>query len=88
MMAPMISLRSWIVVFPLAIVNWNLHFSRISMVKTIAAAKVFISIEVLRIVDIRIMIEAFVVAIARSATPCSAICLSLRLSLLGLDVVI
>lgn len=84
----MITLRSWIVVFPLAIVNWNLHFGRIPMVKTIAAAKILITIEVLRIVNIRIVIETFVVAIARSTTPCSAICLSLRLSLLGLDVVI
>ena len=84
----MVTLRRWIVVVPLAIVNWDLHFRRVSMVKTIAAAKVLIAIEVLWIVNIRIVIETLVVAIARSATPCFAICLRLRLSLLGLGFVI
>ena len=88
MMAPMVTLRRWIVVVPLAIVNWDLHFCRVSMVKTIATAKVLISIEVLWIVYIRIVIETLVVAIARSTTPCFAICLCLRLSLLGLGFVI
>jgi len=88
MMAPVISLCSWIVIVPLAIVNWDLHFSRISMVKAIAAAIILIPIEILRIVNIGIVIESLVIAIAGGTTPCSSICLSLRLSLLGLGVII
>ena len=88
MVAPMISLSGWIIIVPLAIVNWDLHFSRISMVEAIAAAIVLVSIEVLWIVNVWIMIESLVVAIAGCSTPCPTIGLSLRLSLLGLGDVV
>ena len=86
--SPVISLGCWIVIVPLAVVNWDLHFRRISMVEAVAAAIVLIAIKVLWIVHIWVVIESFVVAIARSTTPCLAICLRLRLSLLGLGVVV
>ena len=84
----MISLSCWIIIVPLAIVNWDLHFCRISMVKAVATAIVLVTIKVLWIVNIWVVIESLVVAIARSTTPCLAICLRLRLSLLGLGVVV
>ena len=86
--SPVISLGCWIVIVPLAVVNWDLHFRRISMVEAVAAAIVLIAIKVLWIVHIWVVIESFVVAITRSTTPCLAICLRLRLCLLGLGVVV
>ena len=88
MMAPMISLSGRIVIVPLAIVNWDLHFCRISMVETIATAIILVPIEVLWVVHVWIVIESLVIAIAGCSTPCFTIRLSLRLSLLGLGVVV
>lgn len=87
-MSPVVSLSRWVIVVPFSVVNWDLHFSRISMVEAVAAAKVLATIEVLRIVNIWVVIESLVVAIASSTSPCFVVCLSLRLSLLGLGVVV
>ena len=87
-MSPVVPLSSWIVIIPFAVVNWDLHLSRVSLVEAIAAAIILVAIEILWIIDIRVVIESLIVAIAGSTTPCFAICLRLRLSLLGLGVVI
>jgi hypothetical protein len=47
---------------PLAIVDRNLHFRWITVVQAIAASVVLISIEILGIVDVRVVIEAMIIA--------------------------
>lgn len=62
-----------IIVVPLLVVDGNPHFRRIPVVQAIAAAKVFLSPEVLGIVDVRIVIKPIPVAEIGLPTPGSAI---------------
>ena len=62
-----------IVVLPLSVVHRNPHFRRIPVVQAIAAAKVFLSPEVLGIVDVRIVIKPIPVAEIGLSTPSAAI---------------
>ena len=75
MMTPVVSLIGWVVVVPLAIVNWNLHFYGVAMVQAITARVVFGAVEVLWIIDIWGVVETLVVTITRSSTPCPAVSL-------------
>ena len=58
----MISAARGVLVVPLAIVDRNLHFRWITVVQAIAASVVLISIEILGIVDVRVVIEAMIIA--------------------------
>ena len=70
----------WIVIMPLPIVDRNLHLGRISVVHVFAAAIVVRSPEVLRIIDIRVMVQPIPVLGAVTFTPLLAI------GLLGLGI--
>jgi hypothetical protein len=50
--------RRWVVAEPVAIVNRNPHFGGVPVVETVGTAIVLIAPKVLRIVDVRIMVEA------------------------------
>ena len=81
-MAPVVGSVRWIVIVPLAVVNRDLHFGRITIIQAVATAVIFVPVEVLWVVDVRIVLESRVVSVARPATPRTAI--SIRL--LGLRV--
>ena len=62
-------MRSRVVVFPLAVVDGDLHFGWIAVVEAIGAAIVLAAVEVLRVVDVGVMLEAGEVAGSVAATP-------------------
>ncbi len=68
-MAPMKTFGVWILIVPTAIVNRNLHFGWIAVVHAIAAAIVFRSIEILRIVNVWVVIEAVAISRCGCTTP-------------------
>ena len=57
MMAPVVSTWGWVFVVPAAIVNRDSHFLWIAMVQRVAAAVVVVAVEVVGIVDVRIVVE-------------------------------
>ena len=64
---------AWVIVVPLFVVDRNSHLRRIPMVHAIAATVVLLTVEILRVVNIRVVIEAVPVAGSRLATPGSSI---------------
>lgn len=48
----------WVIVVPVSVVDWDSHFGRIAIIKTISTSEIFIPVEILRIVNIRVMIES------------------------------
>jgi hypothetical protein len=76
-MSPVVSLIGRVVVIPLAIVDWDLHFCRVAIIETIAALEILVTVEILRIVNEWVVVESLIVAIASSPSPCLAV--SLRL---------
>ena len=73
MVTPMIPAIAWVFVVPLPVVNRYLHLGWITIIKTITAAIVFASPEVLRIVNVWVVLEAAVIAVAGSPSPCLSI---------------
>lgn len=69
----MISLLSWVIVRPLAIVYRNLHFCRVSVVHVVTTPIVLVPPEVLWIIHIWIVHEALIITLARSAIPGSPV---------------
>ena len=76
-MSPVISLIGGVVVVPLAIVDWDLHFYRVAIIEAITALEILVTVEILRIVNEWVVVESLIVAIASSPSPCLAV--SLRL---------
>ncbi len=74
-MAGVISLRSWIIVFPLAVINGDLHLRWVTMVEAISAAIVLITPKVLWIVNVRIVLKTIVISLTSSSSPHAAVCL-------------
>lgn len=72
-MAGVISLRSWIIVFPLAVVDGDLHLRRVPMIEAIGAAIVLVTPKVLWIVNIRIVLETIVISLTSSSSPHAAV---------------
>ena len=62
-----------ILVVPLPVINWNLHFCGITIVKTVAAAIVLVALKVLGVKNVWIVIESLNVAIAARATPYASV---------------
>jgi len=58
-----------IVVVPLAVVNRNSHLRGIAVVQAIGAAVVFIAVEILWVVDVRVVVEAIPVLGRIGLTP-------------------
>ena len=56
-------------VVPLFVVNRNSHFSRIAVIQAIAALEILLPVEILRIVNIRVVVEAVPVAVVGLTTP-------------------
>ena len=56
-MTPVVTAWGWVFIVPAAIVNRDPHFLRIAMVQRIAAAVVVVAVEVVGIVDVRIVVE-------------------------------
>ena len=69
-MAPVVALLLWVVVVPLTVVDRNLHFLRVAIVQTVAAAEVLASVEVLGIINIRVVLEAIEIASPLVVSPC------------------
>ena len=76
-MSPMVSLIHWVVIVPLTVVDGNLHLRHVSMIQTVAAAVVVIPVEILRVIDVGIVVKPRVVPAARSVAPTAAISLLL-----------
>lgn len=70
----------WVVVVPLLVVDRNLHLAWIAVVEAIVAFVVVRSVEVLRIVDVRIVIKSVPILRIVGASPLSTI------GLLGLEI--
>lgn len=68
-MAGVISLRSGVVVLPLAVVNGDLHLRWVTVVKAISAAIVLVTPKVLWIVDVRIVLKTIVISLTSSSPP-------------------
>ena len=64
---------AWVVVVPLFVVDRDSHLRRIPMVHAIAATVVLLTVEILWVVNIRVVIEAVPVAGSRLATPGSSV---------------
>lgn len=79
--ATVISVIGRIHVVPLLVVDRNLHFGRIALIKAIATAIVFAPVEVLRVVDVGIVLETREVATTLVVPPG----LTVGLLLLGLS---
>lgn len=69
MMTPMVPAIGRILIVPMSVVNRNLSLRSVAMVQTIAALVVVSPIEILGVVDIRIVVKAGVIAIARRSAP-------------------
>ena len=74
-----------VIVVPLLVVHRNLHFLRISLVHTTVALEVFLAVEILRIVNVRIVVKAVPVAGARLASPLLAVRSLVRRDRIGGD---
>lgn len=77
-MPPVIAARTWVIVVPVAIVNWYLHLRWITVVHTIAALIILTAAIVLWVEHIRIVVESRAVAAPCSPTPCLTISHCLR----------
>ena len=66
---PVVATGFGIEVFPLPVVDGDLHFRWIAIVEAIRAAIVFAAVEVLRVVDVRVVLEAGEIAGSVAATP-------------------
>ena len=75
MMTPVVPTVGRIVVVPLTIVNRNLHFRCISVIETIAAAIVLLTVEVLRIVNVWVVVEPRVIPVASATSPAATVSL-------------
>ena len=72
-MSGVIATITWVVVVPFLVVHGNPHLWRIPVVKAIATSVVLLSPEVLRIVDIRVVVEPIPVAEISLSTPAATI---------------
>lgn len=72
-MSGVIATITWVVVVPLLVVHRNTHLWRVPVVKAVATSVVFLSPEVLRIVDIRVVIEPIPVAEISLSTPAATV---------------
>lgn len=82
MMTPMVPAGAWVFIVPFSVVDRNLHLGWIAIIEAIAASIVFVTPKILGIIDIWIMLEAAVIAIAGGSSPSLTIsprllCLSL-----------
>lgn len=68
-MTPVVSLVTWILVVPIAIVNGNLHLRSVSIVHAIAALIRFWTAEVLWIEDVRVVVKSVAIAAVPGAAP-------------------
>jgi hypothetical protein len=84
-MSPMVGTITWIVIVPLAVVYGDLHFGRIAMIEAIATAVVLVPVEILRVVDVRIVLESRVVATASTSPPRPTVGVGLLSLRFGLD---
>ena len=73
MMPPVVWAVSRVIIVPLAIVDGDLHFRRIAVIHTIATAIVFITVEILRVVDVWVVLEPWVIPATSGPTPCASI---------------
>ena len=71
--ATVISVIGRIHVVPLLVVDRNLHFWRIAVVHVATTLKIFLAVEILRIVHVRIVIKAVPVGRTVRSAPCAAI---------------
>jgi len=69
-MAPVVALLFRVVVVPLTVVDWNLHLGGIAVIHAITASVVFATVEVLRVVDVRVVLEAIEIASTLIVSPC------------------
>ncbi len=72
-MPPVVAARTGVIVVPMAIVDWDLHFRWITVVHTIAALIVLATAIVLWVEHVRIVVESRAVAAPCSSTPCLTI---------------
>ena len=70
LMAPVIPLLLWVVVMPLAIVNRDLHLLWVTIVQAVATSEVLATVKVLRIINIRVVLETIEIARSLVVTPC------------------
>ncbi len=69
MVAGVVASIAGIFVMPLPVINRNLHFCGITMVKAVAAAIVLVALEVLWVENVWVVIESLNIAIAARSTP-------------------
>ncbi len=72
-MAPVVWSTGRIIIIPLAIIDWDLHFGWIAIIHTIAAAIVLVAVEVLWVIHVRIVLESRIVSAASSTTPSATV---------------
>ncbi len=58
MVPPMVAVPLGIEILPLSVVNRNLHFGRVAVVQAVAAAVILAAVEILRVIDIGIVLES------------------------------
>jgi len=64
-----------VVVVPLSVVDRDAHFWRIAVVQAVGTSVILVAPEVLRVVDIRVVVEAIPVLGRVGLTPCATVCL-------------
>ena len=69
MVAGVIAAIAWVVVVPLFVVDRDPHFLWITVVQAVAAAIVFLTIEILWVVHVRVVVHAVPVAAGGLAAP-------------------
>lgn len=69
----MVAAWARVLVVPVPVVNWDLHFRRVTVVQAIAALVVLAPQEVLGIKHVRVMVEPLYVPIAACTSPCAAV---------------
>lgn len=73
-MPGMESAITWIEVMPTLVVDRNSHLWWVTVIETIVAAKVLLSVEILGIIHVRVVVEAIPITEISLATPCATIC--------------
>ena len=69
----MVASLLWVKVLPLLVVDRDPHLGWISIVEAFAAAVIFVTPEILRIVNVRVMIKPFPISQIILATPYAAV---------------
>ena len=80
MMPRMVALPRWVEVVPRLIVNRYSHFSRIAVVQVLGTTVILFSVVIVRVVDIRIVIEPLPILVSLSAAPNTPVGIFLGLS--------